>query len=177
MTPRRLRPAITAGIAALLAPVAAACGGSGVAHRFASGSTTTAPITTTTIATTTTTTSTGGPATTSAPSSTAPPSTATIGDYTGVEPSIISFSGDSGDIVTGITWETWTATSAEGSGQWGYDDCDPDCAEGTVTTYPTTISLSDPIGGQFTKLVEEESGPHGQVLTFTLPDRALGGAS
>lgn len=103
--------------------------------------------------------------------------TVTIGGWTGTEPDIIYFSGDSGNIVNNISWTSWNVDSALGHGTWSYDDCVPDCAQGTVTEYPATLMLSNPSGGQFTSLTEVQTGSHGNTYTFTLPDRDLGGAS
>lgn len=97
-------------------------------------------------------------------------------DWTGREPSIIYFSGDSGNIVSGLTW-SWTATRAVGHGTWGYESCDPDCAQGTTAPYPAVVTLSGPVGGQFTKGVEQTSGPHAFTEHFTLPSTAIGAAS
>lgn len=127
-----------------------------------------APTTTTTPVAPTTTTSTLPPATLD---------TVTIGGWTGAEPDIIYFSGDSGNIVSNITWSSWSSESALGHGMWNYDDCVPNCAQGTVTQYPTTIMLSIPVDGQFTSLTEDQAGPHGNTYSYTLPDRGLGGAS
>ncbi len=60
-----------------------------------------------------------------------------------------------------------------GHGSWGYESCDPNCAQGTVTPYPTTIALSDPVSGRFTQVTETQSGPYGSTLNFTLPDPGL----
>ena len=68
--------------------------------------------------------------------------TATLGGWTGIEPSLMQFSGDAGNIVSDIDWSTWNDQDAVGRGEWGYDDCTPDCAGGKVTDYPTTITLS-----------------------------------
>ena len=57
-----------------------------------------------------------------------------------------------------------------GHGSWGYESCDPNCAQGSVTPYPTTISLSDPVSGRFTQVTETQSGPHGNTFNFTLPE-------
>jgi hypothetical protein len=95
--------------------------------------------------------------------------TATLGAWTGIEPSLMQFSGDAGNIVTNIGWSSWSDQSAVGRGEWGYDDCVPDCAQGAVTDYPTTITLSDPSGGRFTQLSEEQSGPFGSTFDFVLP--------
>ncbi len=95
--------------------------------------------------------------------------TVTLGAWTGIEPTLMQFSGDAGNIVSNIVWSFWSDQNAVGRGEWGYDDCTPDCAGGTVTYYPTTITLSDPSGGRFTQLTEDQSGPFGSTFTFTLP--------
>jgi hypothetical protein len=130
-------------------------------------------------ATTDTTTTTAPTATTASTTSipSGPLNTVTIGQWTGSKPQTIYFSGDSGNIVTGITWSSWGPDAGQGEGTWHYDNCDPNCAAGTVTDYPASLTVSDPSAGQFTMLTEVQSGPYGQTQTFTLPDRALGGAS
>jgi len=37
---------------------------------------------------------------------------------------------------------SWGSQGAFGQGTWGYDDCRPDCANGTVTNYPATVTPS-----------------------------------
>ena len=40
-----------------------------------------------------------------------------VGSYSGMKPAEIAYSGDSTNVVTGMTWGSWTATSAtDGSG-------------------------------------------------------------
>lgn len=95
------------------------------------------------------------------------------GTWTGVEPTSILFSADGGNIVGGIRWASWTDRSAVGSGTWGYNDCQPACAGGTITHYPATIELSAPSHGQFTSLTEIQSGPHGHTYNFTLPSQVV----
>jgi hypothetical protein len=95
------------------------------------------------------------------------------GTWTGVEPTVIWFSGDSGNIVSSVAWTAWTDQSAAGSGTWGDNNCQPNCANGTVTDYRATIRLSVPSGGQFTQLTEVQSGPHGHSYTYTLPTRVV----
>jgi len=99
--------------------------------------------------------------------------TATLGTWTGVEPTLLQFSGDAGNIVTDIEWSSWNDNAAVGEGSWGYDNCTPDCAGGMVTHYPARITLSDPSGGRFTQLTEDQSGPFGRTSTFTLPGPAF----
>ena len=90
---------------------------------------------------------------------------------------IIYFSGDSGNIVSNITWTSWTAHSAVGRGTWQYNNCNPDCAEGRLTPYRTAITLSRPFAGQFTRLTESQSGPRAKTYTHQLPDPGLNAAS
>ncbi len=89
--------------------------------------------------------------------------------WTGIEPAVIGFSGDAGDVVTAVTWTSWTPSKAVGEGTWGRDDCVPNCAEGTVTDYRATLTLSHPVGGRFTIVVEETTGPYGFRLSFADP--------
>lgn len=104
------------------------------------------------------------------------PATATLGSWTGIKPSIIYFSGDSGNIVTSILWSSWDDQSAVGHGTWGYNNCQPSCATGTVVQYQATVTLTNPSGGQFTQVIESQSGPYGRSFTFTLPNRGLSAA-
>jgi hypothetical protein len=95
---------------------------------------------------------------------------ATLGPWTGIEPSVMQFSGDSGNIVSSIDWATWNSQSAVGEGEWGQNNCIPDCAGGTVTNYPARITLSAPSAGRFTRLTEAQSGPYGYTFTYSLPN-------
>ena len=52
---------------------------------------------------------------------------------------------DENEYVSGITWSSWTATSAQGHGTLYVNDCTPDCAGGTFQTSPTSVTLSDPV--------------------------------
>jgi len=86
--------------------------------------------------------------------------------YSGRFPKTIGFSADAGNIVTGLSWPTWDAHQAIGHGTWTYDNCVPDCAQGSQTPYPATITLSQVADGKYTQLEEATSGPHG----FTFVD-------
>jgi len=99
--------------------------------------------------------------------------TASLGSWTGVDPVTMSFSGDAGNIVTDIRWSSWGAVGAVGTGRWGYESCVPSCAQGTVTDYPATITLSAAVGGRFTRLSESQAGPHGHSYVFALPAPTL----
>lgn len=94
-------------------------------------------------------------ATTSAPAAT--PILITRG-WSGVKPASIDFSGDGGNVVTGLTWTSWTATGATGDGTSGIQSCVPNCAQGATKQVPTTIVLSDPVAGHWTHLVETRNG-------------------
>jgi hypothetical protein len=78
----------------------------------------------------------------------------TIGRYTGRKPAEIDFSADGGNVVTGIRWASWSARGAVGYGISAIESCVPDCAQGPVTYVPATITLSVPLGGEFTALAE-----------------------
>lgn len=119
--------------------------------------------------------STTQPASPSQPQSAAP--TVTLGQWTGTKPSIVDFSGDSSNIVQGISWSSWGAASAIGVGSWGYNACEPTCAAGKVTNYSTTITLSDLVNGKYTKITETQSGPYGQTNSYSLPNAGLGASS
>jgi hypothetical protein len=157
-TGRLVRP-VKALLAVLLmcAFVASCSSGSGSAH---GSSTTIAPPSTAVIATSTT--------------SPASSPTVRIAHWTGRKPVTIYFSDDSGDIATKLTWSRWSGDGAAATGTWHYQNCVPDCAEGSWTPYPVTIALSRPVNGQFTKLVEQTSGPHGYTMTFTAPHLGQG---
>ena len=161
------RPGQAALILLATGLLATACS-SGVHPRSTGSTTTTAPATTSTSATTPGVSSTPplGPTVTFAGES-AP------GTWTGVEPTTIWFSADSGNIVSDIRWTTWTDQGAVGSGTWGYNNCQPGCAGGTVTDYQATIELSVPLHGQFTELTESQSGPYGHTFNYTLPSQAV----
>jgi hypothetical protein len=89
-------------------------------------------------------------------------------------PVTIYFSGDSGDITTDLTWPVWNASRALAHGTWHYLNCRPNCASGTSTPYPVTITLTNPARGQFTKLVEQTMGPHAFNQTFNAPQLGQG---
>jgi hypothetical protein len=99
----------------------------------------------------------------------------TIQGWAGIEPNVVAISGDAGDIVSDMVWSSWNNEGALGQGTWGYDDCNPDCASGTVTDYPATITFSRPSFGRFTVLTEVTTGPHGFTDSWSMPGPSLGG--
>jgi hypothetical protein len=122
-----------------------------------------------------------------APSTTAPPTptttttqpspvlpTVTIGSWTGREPSTIAFSADGGNIAGDLTWSIWNQTEAIGNGTRVEENCVPNCTQGTQTPYPVAITLSNPVDGQFTTLVEQTADGSGATQTYTAPDLGEG---
>jgi hypothetical protein len=89
----------------------------------------------------------------------------TAGDYTGTEPTQITFNANSGNVVTGIDWTTWSASGATGAGQSAVDACLPACVQAPLPV-ATTIVLSDPVHGQFTELAETRAG---NTVTYHYP--------
>ena len=110
----------------------------------------------------------------SASSSSAALPVLTIGSYNGMNPSQIDFSGDSGNVVTGIAWASWTATAATGSGKSDIDSCVPSCAQAPPDFVTTNLVLSDPVNGRFTLITETRNG---STETFTYPNSWPNGAS
>ena len=54
-------------------------------------------------------------------------------------------SGDSTAILARMTWRTWSASKAVGTGTYELDGCNPDCAAGPVYKVPTVVTLSHPV--------------------------------
>jgi len=97
------------------------------------------------------------PAATHTASSTTAPATLPVlvaGSYHGIKPKDIDFSADAGNIVTGITWSSWTATKAIGSGTSDIDTCIPSCAAAPTDLVATMLVLSQPVDGHFTVISE-----------------------
>jgi hypothetical protein len=43
-----------------------------------------------------------------------------------------------------ILWSEWNQTGARGTGTYNVNDCEPDCADGTMLRGPVDITLSNP---------------------------------
>ena len=118
--------------------------------------------TSTTVTSTTSPPSTSLPDVTTAPTTTVPIDTAVgvYGDCThpSVEPAeIVLTCADNGEVLIGLHWTTWTATSASAVGTFVYNDCTPDCATGQHHSVPgTTVTLSVPVQGAGGNLVWSE---------------------
>jgi hypothetical protein len=92
--------------------------------------------------------------------------------YIGREPGTIDYSGDSGNITTDLEWSSWTATSATGEGYVDIQGCNPDCATGGQTPTPTTITLSNPVGGLFISMTESVQGEAPKSFTYSATSNA-----
>ena len=56
-----------------------------------------------------------------------------------------ALSGDSTAILYRITWTTWSATKAVGTGTYKLDACTPSCAADPVDPVPTVVTFSQPV--------------------------------
>jgi hypothetical protein len=56
-----------------------------------------------------------------------------------------ALSGDSTGFLYKMTWTTWSAAEAVGTGTYRIDDCNPNCAGGQVYPVATVITLTDPV--------------------------------
>lgn len=102
-------------------------------------------------------------------SSISPSPTVTIAGWTGREPATVYFSGDAGNVATGLTWAVWNQSEAVGHGTRQELSCIPDCADGTATPYPVTLTLTKPVDGKFTSIIEQTADGKGTTETFTAP--------
>jgi hypothetical protein len=56
-----------------------------------------------------------------------------------------ALSGDSTAFLWDMTWTSWTATGAAGTGTEKLDDCTPNCAAGTQHSVAVRVELSAPV--------------------------------
>jgi hypothetical protein len=54
-------------------------------------------------------------------------------------------SGDGTTSLWDMTWSTWTGTEAVGSGTEKLDDCNPNCAAGTLHSVPVKVTFTKPV--------------------------------
>src|SRR5579871_3046778 len=54
-------------------------------------------------------------------------------------------SGDSTAALWDMTWTAWGAAQASGAGTEKLDDCNPNCATGTLHAVPVRVVLGDPV--------------------------------
>ncbi len=80
----------------------------------------------------------------------------------GVRPATLDVAAD--QTLSGIRWSRWGKRGAAGTGTLRTLDCDPNCAQGSLSTEPATVELSDPAkcpqGRFFSRAaVRPQSGP------------------
>ena len=93
------------------------------------------------------------------------------GPYHGIRPRSIYFSGDGGNIVVGVRWSSWTSSHATGVGRSDMQGCVPDCATGAEIVVPTSVTLRDPVGGYFTRIIETRDGQNTVLVYRHKPTR------
>jgi hypothetical protein len=54
-------------------------------------------------------------------------------------------SGDGTAYLYNMTWQTWSGTKAVGTGIYGINGCNPDCATGHIYKVPAVVTLSNPV--------------------------------
>jgi hypothetical protein len=64
--------------------------------------------------------------------------------YMKTEPARVITSADGSGYVTDLTWSGWGTATAQGAGTLEADSCTPNCAQGTYTGYPATVTLTSP---------------------------------
>jgi hypothetical protein len=62
--------------------------------------------------------------------------------YMEVRPRRITNSGDGSGFVTNLVWSDWGSPQATATGTEEVDDCNPNCAQGTYTGYPATVTVA-----------------------------------
>jgi hypothetical protein len=82
------------------------------------------------------------------------------------EPSEIIVSGDGTAFITGLVWTGWGLSSATGAGTLKLDNCNPDCAQGSLKPYRVTVvvsKLTPYVGGAAyaTMVVAAPGSPYG----------------
>jgi hypothetical protein len=96
-----------------------------------------------------------------------PPVPAVIIGPNCTKPTVLYFSGDQTVSIQGITWTSWNTSGATGRGTWYLVDCNPNCAQGPVTNYPATLTLSNVQNGLFTVLTTTRNS---QTNIWNYPD-------
>lgn len=59
-----------------------------------------------------------------------------------VRPKQITTSGDGSGYVKDLAWSNWGAAQATATGVMELNNCQPNCAQGTYTGYPATVTLA-----------------------------------
>jgi len=72
-----------------------------------------------------------------------------------VKPGTVGFSGDATNIFTATNgWSNWGSASTTATGLITYEGCVPDCARGTQTPTPATVTFSGLVSGEYTTVTE-----------------------
>ena len=66
---------------------------------------------------------------------------------------LVLYCADAGQILNEISWSSWTATEALGTGTSTANDCEPSCAEGNDVVSAVEIKLFQPITSESGKRV------------------------
>jgi hypothetical protein len=61
-----------------------------------------------------------------------------------VEPNQITDSGDGSGYIKNLTWTGWGTSYATATGTQMVNDCNPNCAQGTYSPYPATVTATSP---------------------------------
>jgi hypothetical protein len=90
-----------------------------------------------------------------------------------VKPTTIDISGDATNIPSNLVWSSWTDTSATATGTITIEGCVPDCASGSQTSEPVTITLGGVTNGasgpEFTTMTEDiAAGPAAGITTYSI---------
>jgi hypothetical protein len=92
-------------------------------------------------------------------------------EYPTQKPEAITFTCADGNMyLDQITWSQWSADGALGGGTYNVNDCDPDCADGTMLRGPVDITLSNPTEykGKFylrTLVIQSDDGKNLPMMT------------
>jgi hypothetical protein len=62
--------------------------------------------------------------------------------YMEVQPKQITDSGDGSGYVKDLVWSDWGTAQATATGIQEVNDCNPNCAQGSFTGYPATVTLA-----------------------------------
>src|SRR5271157_573456 len=92
-----------------------------------------------------------------------------------VEPTTIVLAcADYDSLLEEITWSSWTAHGARGTGVYTYNDCIPYCARGTFHSAPATVTVRAPVstsaGVEFTLVTWTFSDPKAPSGSTTYTD-------
>lgn len=78
--------------------------------------------------------------------------------YGVIEPAGLGLSLDINSQLRDLHWSSWNQSQASGWGDALSDNCNPDCAQGTITPIRITIALSDVADGHYTYMAWTNSG-------------------